>query len=131
MTSLLSFVPALLTVLVVGCFLKLAARLFRRTVLSWRHSLLFGLLLLGVAIAKSATGLAFSLVVPPAAGMILGMALSIALGAWFFSTRAKTVQGESIGWRGGLTLTSIAVGLMAGLGLSLMLLANALRPFQP
>lgn len=131
MSAAFSLVLVLLTVFAVAGFLKLAARLFRRTTVSWLHALLFGMLLLGISVAKVISGYAFSVVVPHTVAMVLGTALTVGVGTWFFSTRARTAQGVPVGWRGSLQLTGIAVGLMAGFGLSLMLLLNVLRPMQP
>jgi hypothetical protein len=117
----MSLVPLLFTFLVVACFVKLAARLLRRIRVGWQHSLLFGLMLGALALAKSAFGLSFADFMPPALALVLGLTVSLGIGTWYFSTRATTAEGDQLGWRGSLRLTGLALGLMLAVSFSLLL----------
>lgn len=111
--------------------MKLAARLFRRTVVTWKHSFLFVLLLCALTIAKVASGLNFSTAFPPAIALILGFLVTIIVGGWFFSSRATTSAGTLLGWSGALQLTALTYGLSLAALLPLFLLSNVLLSGSP
>jgi hypothetical protein len=117
----MSLLPLLFTFLVVACFVKLAARLLRRTRVSWKHSILFGLLLGALALAKSAFGLLFADFLPPIMALAAGLSVSLGIGTWFFSTRAASAEGDLLGWRGSSRLTGLALGLMLAVSFALLL----------
>ena len=135
MQILLTLVPVLLllltTTLMVAGFVKLAARLLRHTTVSWKHSIVFALLLAGLALVRSASGPLVAAILPPVPALAIGLAATLGIGTWFFSTRAANAQGALLGWRGSLQLTGIALGLMLAVSLSFFLLTNAFLPPSP
>ena len=131
MATLASLLPIALIFAFIACSVKVAARLLRRTVVSWKHSVLFGVFLAALTIAKSASGLLFSSFMPPLVALLFGLTISITFGAWYFRTRALTVAGAPLGWQGGLQLSALAVGLLVAVGFFLLLLLNAFLPAQP
>lgn len=45
-------------------------------------------------------------------GTALSVTIHLALGGWFFNTRGMNMQGDSIGWHGGMPLVAITVALI-------------------
>ena len=131
MNTLLMFVPILSMFAFIACFVKLAARLLKSTAVSWKNSFLFGLLLTVLTIAKAFAGFAFPVIMPPVLAFLLGTAISLSIGTWFFSTRACNGSGVPIGWRGGFQLTGIAIGLMLAVSLSLLMPIYVFFPEGP
>lgn len=119
MPPLLSLVPLVFTVLAYVACIKLAARLYRRTRLNWKHALVFGLLLFVVLLAVGAGARSLNLVsgplLPALLDIITGLLAQLALGAWFLGPRARTGEGTPIAFKGGALLALIAYGLVFSL----------------
>lgn len=115
----------------IACFVKLAARLFRRTTVSWRHCFVFGLILLVIAIAQAIFGLSLAAILPPPLAIILGVAATLVVGGFFFSNRATTSAGVPIGLRGGTLLTALTIGMVLAVCLPLFLVVSAFLSGQP
>jgi putative Mn2+ efflux pump MntP len=116
MTAILSLLPLALMFAVYAVFMKLAARLYRKTSLSWKHAIVFSVLaiVLGVAASFLVKVLGGTVVLPVA--VILGLALQLALGGWYLGTRARSSSGEPIAFKGGVLLALIAYALLASIG---------------
>lgn len=117
MHQVAAFLPLLLMIVVVACFFRLAAWLLRRTRVSWKNCFGFALMLAAVAILRAMAGLALGAVLPPLMGFVLGLAITVVLGAWFFRQRASTAAGVALGWSGALQLTALGIGLLMALAL--------------
>lgn len=129
---LLSFLPLLLVLILCAAYAKLAARIFRRSSLSWRNSFLFAFLLGLLAIAGRATSTALGYSLPIAVGLLVGLAINLLLGGWFFAIRATDTQGQLLGWRRGVFLSAIMFGLLVVTVFALMGLVHVLTPLaQP
>ena len=128
MQILLSFVPFLVMLALCAAYAKLAARIFRRSSLSWRNSFLFALLLGVLAIVGRATSAAFALSFPLALGLLVGLTINLFLGGWFFGARATDTQGRLLGWGRGMALSAIMFGLLAGTIVALMGVVHVLTP---
>jgi hypothetical protein len=131
MWSLLSLLPVLLTVLLLACLTKLSAVLLKRTQVSWRHSFAFG----GIAVLVALVGKIILVVVPVQApifiSIVLGCALQLAAGGWFFANRATTSVGTRVGVAGGAQLAAIAIGIFLACSLGLLFLSQALLQRAP
>ena len=129
---LLSFLPLLLVLILCAAYAKLAARIFRRSSLSWRNSFLFAFLLGLLAIAGRATSTALGYSLPIAVGLLVGLAINLLLGGWFFGIRATDTQGQLLGWRRGVFLSAIMFGLLVVTVFALIGLVHVLTPLaQP
>ena len=107
--SVVTFVGVVISV---ALFQKLAARILRRTSLSWKHSVMFAIF---VALLKSANHLAGDWMgneLGYGLSVIFGLFVTASIGGWFFRLRATTAAGESLGWRGGMQLAALAFVLM-------------------
>lgn len=99
-------------VISVTIFQKLAARMMRRTSLSWKHSVIFGIF---VAMLKSANHLAgdwMGTELGYGISVIFGLCVTAVIGGWFFRFRATTTTGEAVGWRRGMQLAALGFALM-------------------
>ena len=128
MSALISLLPILLSIFLIACFVKLAALVLRRTVVSWRNTFLFALILLVLTMAKVVSSLAFSASLPPVAALALGVLVTLTVGSWFFSSRATNPAGTEIGWLGGFKLTGLSFVLMMLTVIPIVLLSRALLP---
>jgi hypothetical protein len=74
--------------------IKLAARLYRRTQLSWKHAAVFGVLLFLVLLAVGTCVRWLNLVSGPVPSSLLdiatGLLAQLAVGGWFLGPRART-----------------------------------------
>jgi hypothetical protein len=63
---------------------------------------------------------------------LFGIAIHLALGAWFFRNRAVAVDGQVVGWRGGAKLSAVALCLLLLVTVVLLGVVRALLPtMQP
>ncbi len=128
MQILISFIPLLVMLTMLAAYAKLAARIFRRTSLSWLNSFLFAFLLGVLTIAGRATSIAFDYSLPLALGLSVGLTINLLLGGWFFGARAADAQGQLLGWGRGMVLSVIMFGLLAASGAALMGVFHVLAP---
>ena len=127
MTSLLSLLPLAFMPLLFALLVKVAAFLLRRTTLSWKHALVFGLLALAVGAIGTVTNLASGRVLPPLLTGLVGIAIQVAVGGWYFGPRARTTANEPVGFVRGMLLSLIAFGIVFVLGVVAAVLIPALQ----
>lgn len=116
MTELPSLPSFAFTIFAYVACIKLAARLFRRTQLSWTHAWFFGVVLFAVLFTVGA----LVRLQPLASGPLLShlvylaadLAAQLAFGGWFLGSRAKTTVGTPVAFKGGALLSLIAYGLV-------------------
>jgi hypothetical protein len=122
MTGLFSLLPFAVTVLAYIVCIKLAAKLFRRTQLSWTHAGVFGALLFVVLLAVGALARWLNPVPAPMLAYVLYLAVDLvaqlAVGGWFLGPRARTSAGAPVEFKGGALLALIAYGLVFILSLA-------------
>lgn len=117
MSTLFTFLPLVLLAGVYAASVKLAALLFRRTSLKWKHAFVFGASILvagaGLAFLNQLSGgsVPFLLAIP------FGLVLLGALGGWYFRFRATTSSGAPLGFRGGVLLSMVVNAMVFALGL--------------
>ena len=126
MQQLLSLVPLAFTVLAYIACIKLAARLYRRTQLSWKHAAVFGVVLFLVLLAIGTCVRWLNLVSGPVPSSLLdiatGLGAQLAVGAWFLGPRARTTAGAPVAFKGGALLALIAYVLVFSLSTATALL---------
>lgn len=105
--KLLSLLPIILVVLLFGVFVKLAARIFRRTKLDWSRAFILGLLITVVGTVGSLLNTASGLVQFKPLGFLVGILLQLAVSGWYLGSRARTEAGEPIRFKGGILLALI------------------------
>jgi hypothetical protein len=128
MPVILSLIPLVFAFVAVACFVKLAARILRKTVISWKNALFFVLILFAITSAKLLLGMSFVAVFPPVLALLAGTAISLCAGAWFFARRATTAEGFKLGWLGGLKLTALSFALMLLIAIPGILVATFFLP---
>ena len=124
----MAIIPALLSLLLLvtmyAGFAKLAARLYRRTKLSWKTAFGFGALiaLLAFLITALRGTLPFALVIAA------GLASVVAVGAWFLAPRALDRSGQPVGVKAAAVLSTIVVGMAFTVGIALAVVLPAIAP---
>ncbi|MDT9002473.1 hypothetical protein RQP53_24590 [Paucibacter sp. APW11] len=115
MSEILSLAPILLAITGMAAVAKLAARLYRRSKLSWGHA--FGYVLLfvvGISVMGLMKNLAGS--APP---LPLAIGASIAfhalLGGWYLGSYARGADGNSLTFPRGAILAFLYFGLLLGI----------------
>ena len=129
MPELPGLVPIVFTILAYVACIKLAARLFQRTQLSWKHALLFGVLLFVVLFVVGGLLRWLNPVSGPVLASVVYLAVDLAaqltVGGWFLGPRARTKAGMPVELKGGALLALISYALVFVLSLA----ATAVLPF--
>lgn len=112
-----------LPVAIFGGVVKLTSRVYRRTRISWKSAFVYGALVLLIANMAS---LGLRIVLPIAAAQYAGLAVSIAVGAWFLASRAIDASGQPVGFERALPLSAIAVVMGTTLVFALFMLFMAM-----
>src|SRR5688500_17542014 len=110
MQSTIQFLPLAVILCLYAAFVRLAARLTKASGVGWLRAFHFSALI----IVLSVLGRVVSLYVgqaPLLLAVLFGIAIHLALGAWFFRNRAVAANGQVVGWGGGAKLTAVALGL--------------------
>lgn len=117
-------VPLLLAIVVYASYLKIAGRLVCRAVLPWNRALGFAALVSVLVMVARNVALSRSEAASPWIPFVIGAAIHLGLGTWFFSGAARAPNGEPLGWRrafGGVTVTLALLLATAFLLLKLVL----------
>jgi hypothetical protein len=121
----------LLVPLAYAVLFKLAAFLFRRARLSWRHALVFGLLALGVGAVGALGTRALGAALPALLLALVGVAFQLALGGWYFGPRVTSAQGQPFGFRKGVLLSLAAYAIVFLVGVAAAVLGPAMHNAGP
>jgi hypothetical protein len=127
MSAAFSLLPLVLLPVIYASLIKLAARLLRRTQLSWKHAILFGTIALVVGVIGTLANQSTGQVLPPLVAGLIGKAIQLALGGWYLGTRALAVSDEPVGFGRGVLLSLIALGIVFGIGVAATALLPALQ----
>lgn len=124
----MQIIPSLIFLAVALCmyaaFFKIAAFLLKRTHLKWTHAFAFSLLILLILLGVRISSPALASFVPAWVCPAFGIALGIALGGWFLSTRATNVSGQPLGWTGAIKLSTLAFALLMIAGIAMIIIAQ-------
>lgn len=127
MSPILQLLPLVIVLCLYAALVRLAARVTRTSGVGWLRAFQFAGLVAVLSvlgrIVSSYAGQAPLLV----AGL-LGIALHLALGAWFFKDRALAADGQPVGWVGSTKLTAIAMCLLFLTMVALFGVVRALLP---
>jgi hypothetical protein len=116
MTSVLTLLPLALSLVLLTAFVKLAAFIRRRTRLAWKHGFAYVFIVLLVVLAFRLALSSTGFVVPALLAGVFGLLLQLALGSFYFATRATTPDGVPIGRSGGAQVAGIFFGLVVIVG---------------
>jgi hypothetical protein len=128
MQTLVMFLPIVIMTVLYASFIKLAGRILRFSGVTWLHAFLFAILIVVLSAAIRAGSMYGDVQLPAIPGLVLGVILHVALGAWFFRSRATNQDGTAAGWLGGAKLCALAVGFILMLGAGLLFIARSLAP---
>ena len=109
------FIPVLYAGLV-----KVAALILRRIELSWKHALIFGLLATVIGAIGTFANVATERGLPTILAGLIGVAIQLALGSWYFKDRARLVSGSPVGLVRGALLPLIAIAFSFVLAIMVM-----------
>jgi hypothetical protein len=124
MAIILVLLTLLLAIATYASFVKLAARLYRRTRLSWRSAFGFGAL----AAVLSLLATLLRSVLPASVVLIPSFALIVAVGGWYLASRATDISSKPLGFKAAATLSAIAVGIAFAIGVALAVVMPAIVP---
>ena len=122
MPELPGLFPIAFTIFSYVVCVKLAARLYRRTQLSWKHALVFGVALFIVLFAVGAAVRSLSAAMVPLHQFLLdlasGLVAQLGVGAWWLGSRARTMAGAPLELKRGALLALMTYGLVFSLSLA-------------
>jgi hypothetical protein len=128
MQTLVMFLPIVVMTVLYAAVVKLAARILRFSGVRWPHAFVFAILIVVLSAAIRAGSMYGGVQLPAIPGLLLGVILHVALGAWFFRSRATNQDGTAAGWLGGAKLCALTVGFLLMMGAGLLLIAQSLVP---
>lgn len=105
-------VPLFLAIIVYASCLKIAGRLVRRAVLPWRRALGFAALVSVLVMVGRNVALSRSETASPWIPFVIGAAIHLGLGTWFFSGAALAPNGEPLGWRRAFGVVTVTLALL-------------------
>ncbi len=127
MSPVFQLLPLLIILALYAVYVRLAARILGTSRVGWSYAFQFSMLVAVITIAgRWATAYVGTL--PLLLGLVIGLGLHLALGAWFFRERALASNGQQLGWGGGAKLTAVAFGLLI---LTMAILFVGLRALLP
>jgi hypothetical protein len=127
MSSLFTLLPLALMICTYAVLVKLAAFLFRRTNLKWKHALVFCVLVVVVGGGAAFLNQVSGRMVPLLVAIPVGVALQLALEGWYFGPRATTISGAPLEFKGGVLISLVAYAMVFAIGV----LAAILLPMLP
>ena len=127
MSAFLMLVPLLLVPVFYALLVKFAAFLVRRTQLSWKNALVFGLLTLAVALVGALANRITGQLLPVFLVGLLGIAIQLAVGGWYLGPRATTSLGEQLGFGRGVVLSLATFGIVFVVGILLAVVLPAVQ----
>ncbi len=128
MDLILSLFPLALAVAIFGGVVKLAAKLLKRTKVTWAQGVNLGIILLVVTVIKRVIDMQTMISMPPVLGFLMGTLAALSIGAWYLGKRARNLEGEAIGLRNGLKLAGISIGIVFALGIVSTAVVQTLIP---
>lgn len=131
MQSVLQFLPLVVALCMYAAFVRLAARITRASGVGWLGAIQFAVLVVVVSVLGRVVSLYVGQA-PLLLAALFGIAIHLALGAWFFRNRAVAADGQVVGWVGGAKLSALALGLLLFVMVVLFGVVRALLPtMQP
>jgi hypothetical protein len=109
---------ALIAIVATGA-IELAAVIMRARV-AWLHAAIFGVVIALISMGVQAISASTGLLV----GFAAGFALELALGGWFFGSRAYRRNGDALGAGGGAIVTGIAQLILVAIGFLLVAIVH-------
>ena len=122
MNSLMSFIPIISGIAICGCFIKLAAKLFKSTKISWTQAFVFGGAWFLLIIFDRVLSYAFDFDLSPLVIIPLNIILLVGTGAIFFKGRAKTNEGIPFGYAGGAQFSVFLIVMTFAMAVPLIFL---------
>lgn len=127
MQSILQLLPLVVFLCLYAAFVRIAARITRVSGVGWLRAFQFATLIVVLTVLGSGASLYVGQAPLLLAGLF-GIAMHLALGAWFFRNRAVAADGQAAGWIGGARLTGVALGLLL---LAMVVLFGVVRALLP
>jgi hypothetical protein len=116
MFTLVAFLPLVFSFVLFALLAKFAARLYRSSKLSWKHALVYGLLVMFIGGAGAFVNILGGTVLGLLLGLFLGLTLQLALGGWYLGSRAFLPSGESLGFKAGALIAAMTFGIIFAIG---------------
>ena len=102
----------LFAIVIYASCLKIAARLVRRAVLRWSRAFGFAALVSVLVMVGRNVTLSRSATAAPWIPFVIGAAIHLGLGTWFFSGAARAPDGEPLGWRRAFGVVAVTLALL-------------------
>ena len=118
MSAILILLPLLLVPFLYAALVKLAALVFRRTKLAWKHAFLFALLAFLVGVLGTLLNKATGSLLPLPLAALIALSIQLALGGWYLGSRATTQQGVPLAFKGGVILLLVAYVMVVVIGVA-------------
>lgn len=128
MTSLVTLIPLVFSVALMVSIVKLAARLYRRTQISWGKALIYVMLMIVGAATLGLLGKVSGVAPPLPLLVVVSVSFHTLLAGWYLGSRAQTMDGSQLTFPRGVVLALIAFGLLLAVLAIPALILQALRP---
>lgn len=131
MSAVVSILPILLVLVAYAGFVKLAARLYRKSQLPWKYAFGFAVLASVAGALGSFVHSAAGAQLPLPAAAMASFGVQVVVGGWFLGPRSITPSGASVSFKGGAVIALVAAAFAIVCAFLGALLLPALLPPAP
>lgn len=88
--------------------IRVSARFLLGSTVRWRWAFTFAGTITGIIVVRQVSAAMIGASAPRVLEVLFELLMNLGIGSWYFSTRASTLDGQLLGWRGGMLLALTA-----------------------
>ncbi|MBC3860469.1 hypothetical protein H8K32_00005 [Undibacterium jejuense] len=111
--SIFSFLPILCMFAIYTSLVKLAAFLYKRTILSWKHAFIYTTGITVVSMSYAALTILTEHLIPVPVTILIGLAMQLGFGGWYLGSKAQAANNGTLGFKQGVWIAVIANVLLS------------------
>jgi len=103
--SIFSFLPIFSMFAIYTSLVKLAAFLYKKTILSWKHAFIYSAAFIIVSTCYAVLNIFTGYQVPVPVTILAAFAMQLGFGAWYLGRKAQTANNGALGLKHGIWVT--------------------------
>ena len=110
--SIFSFLPIFCMFAIYTSLVKLAAFLYKKTILSWKHAFIYSAAFIIVSTCYAVLNIFTGHLIPVPVTILAALAMQLGFGAWYLGRKAQTANNGALGFKQGVWLSVIVYVLL-------------------